>query len=339
MLLFRAGLVTFFEGQPPSSCCFQDIPYQETWAEAQSKCEASPVISWLFLAGPAGASEASRGVAGAELLVWPVWLEKLRENITRRKIFLVLDSPNLVGIVGFVATPLAHTQSPFAALTPTACTVSFSRMFLQVNSCSVSSAFQFLPLPQKGCKEIICVPNMNVGEGRISCTEGSLLRAGKNQNQRRFLVLMQIPLGTMCTPHRFSVPNIKQAKAHEDMSTAEDQPCPVFRVRLERNTIQHPSQLCAVPTPAELFWETGIFCWCPNVTGEDCDPNLCRAQLASGSTESRSHLSPSIFQVVYPAGRPIPHADDGTVSHATECSLSHISLLLFTQAALGRDAL
>lgn len=99
----------FFEGQPPFSCCFQDIPCQETRAEAQSKFEVSPVISWLFLAGPAGASEASRGVAGVELLAWPVWLEKLGGNNTRRKIILAVDSPNLVRIVGFVATPLAHT--------------------------------------------------------------------------------------------------------------------------------------------------------------------------------------------------------------------------------------
>lgn len=84
------------------------FPCQETWSEAQSRFEASPVISWLFLSGPAGASEASRDVTGAELLVWPVWLEKLRGNITRRKIFLALGSPNLVGIMGFFATPLAH---------------------------------------------------------------------------------------------------------------------------------------------------------------------------------------------------------------------------------------
>lgn len=76
------------------------------------------------------------------------------------------------------------------------------------------------------------------------------------------------------------------------MSTAEDQPCPVFRVRLERNTIQHPSQLCAVPTPAELFWETGIFCWCPNVTGKVCgiviqisaEPSSLQAQLKADLT-------------------------------------------------------
>lgn len=109
MLLFRAGLAALFGGQTPSSCCFQDIPCQETCSEAQSKFEASPVISWLFSASPAGASGTSRDVAGAELLVWPVWLEKVRGNSTRRKISLALDSPNLVGILGFVATPLAHT--------------------------------------------------------------------------------------------------------------------------------------------------------------------------------------------------------------------------------------
>lgn len=110
----QGWVIPLFGGQPPSSCCLQDIPRQETWSEAQSKFEAPPVISWLFLPGPAGASEASRDVAGAELLVWPVGLEKL----TRRKTFLALDSPNLVGIVGFVAPLWLIADLPLQPFSP-----------------------------------------------------------------------------------------------------------------------------------------------------------------------------------------------------------------------------
>lgn len=66
---------------------------------------------------------------------------------------------------------------------------------------------------------------------------------------------------------------------------------------------------------------------------------LCTAQLASGLAESRSHLFSYVLRVVHPAGRTIAHADDGTVRHATECSLSHISLLLFGPVSSGRVAL
>lgn len=41
---------------------------------------------------------------------------------------------------------------------------------------------------------------------------------------------------------------------------------------------------------------------------------------------------------VLPAGRAIPHTDDGTVRYAIKCSLSHISLLLFGHVASGRVA-
>lgn len=92
----QGWVIPLFGGQPPSSCCLQDIPCQETWSEAQSKFEAPPVISWLFLPGPAGASEASRDVAGAELLVWPVGLEKL----TRSKTFWLLILQTWWGLWG-----------------------------------------------------------------------------------------------------------------------------------------------------------------------------------------------------------------------------------------------
>lgn len=71
----------------------------------------------------------------------------------------------------------------------------------------------------------------------------------------------------------------------------------------------------------------------------ECTPILCTAQLASGLAESRSHLFSYVLRVVHPSGRTIPHTDDGTVRHATECSLSHISLLLFGCVASGRVAL
>lgn len=39
------------------------------------------MISWLFSAGPGGAQGTSRDLAGAELLIWFAWLEKLKVSI------------------------------------------------------------------------------------------------------------------------------------------------------------------------------------------------------------------------------------------------------------------
>jgi len=71
----------------------------------------------------------------------------------------------------------------------------------------------------------------------------------------------------------------------------------------------------------------------------ECVLILCTSQLAAGLAESRSHLFSHVLRVVHPVGRTIPHADDGTVRHATECSLSHISLLLFGHIVAGKVAL
>lgn len=94
------------------------------------------MISWLFSAGPTGAQGTSRDLAGAELLTWFTWLEKLKVsgdraaaqqvsavdtgqcgrgeeishecsggNITLREILVALDASSLMWTVGFDITP------------------------------------------------------------------------------------------------------------------------------------------------------------------------------------------------------------------------------------------
>lgn len=95
-------------------------------------------------------------------------------NITVRDIFLALDSPSLMWIVGFDATcslipdvPLCRPYLPSFHCVREPPPV----MCLQVNFCCLSFASEFLPLLQKDCKQIICVQNVIMGECGASCTE------------------------------------------------------------------------------------------------------------------------------------------------------------------------
>lgn len=123
---------------------------QETWSEAQSKFEASPVVSWLFLPAPAGASEASRDVA--ELSCWsgPCGWKNSGETSQEEKSSGLLALQTWWGLWGLLPPLWLIPDLPLQPLFPPAFPVSLSRMFLQVNSCWVSSASQFLPLPPEG---------------------------------------------------------------------------------------------------------------------------------------------------------------------------------------------